>query len=161
MLDIHTVFEYNIHMLNMLRNIRFKFILFSLLFLLIGLLIYLFFRSDTIIHSFLPSSNNLKLEKIHPIINKSFFIDVLRFYIVDFLWGAALSFSLCAIACKLDSLHIILYSILSFCLGVLYEIFQYFSIFPGTFDVADICMYAVAAIFCAAINIKIFLRRTL
>lgn len=161
MLDIHTVFEYNIHMMNTFNKHRFICIIFSLFFLFIGLLIYLFLRKGTYIHSFLPENIELKLADIYLRTYKSFFCDLLRFYIVDFMWGAGLAFALCSVLHKIDFAHIIYCSVFSFILGILYETLQYFSVLSGTFDLMDICMYAVAASLCSTINIKFISRRSL
>lgn len=141
-----------------MRNYRIKCLAISTLSLLAGLVIYIFLRDDTYIHDFLSVVLNLTVES--KCIN-SVLCDFLKYYFVDYLWGAALAFSLCSVAVNLTHKSIVKMSCVSFALGVLFEIAQYFSLVNGTFDFIDICMYAAASIVCAAININLFLRRKL
>lgn len=127
----------------------------SALNLIIGLLIYIFLRQDTYIHQFLNEEIQVYLYKIAFNADKYRFVSFLKYYIVDYLWGAALTFSLCSVAANPNIKSAIAVSCVSFVLGTEFEIAQYFSVINGTFDWLDICMYATASFLCAVININI------
>lgn len=155
------VFEYNIHIMNNLSKFRIESVILSAFTLLTGLSIYLFLRVNTYIHDSLPYLLNQFLFDFYNKVEKTAFIDFLRFYFVDFLWCISLSFALCAIVSNLSVQSVTLITVFTFILGTIFEIFQLLSVIHGTFDITDICMYAAASLLCAAINIKIIKRRKL
>lgn len=130
-----------------------RIVLFSVSFisLLIGLMIYVFFRSDTYIHDFLYPF----LKPNILILQNSLLFNFIRYYFIDFLWGVALSFALLSVSYSINSKSIVLSAILSLLCGIAFEVFQFTGILNGTFDFFDICMYATASIFFAVININI------
>lgn len=155
------MFEYNIHMLNIILKKRCLLASVSLVLLIIGLLIYLLLRTDTYIHLFLPYTVQSNLHYIYCQIGKNYLTDFAAFYLVDFLWGLSLAFALCSVVSTFKTINILVCCLLAFTIGALYEIMQLSTVLKGTFDIIDICMYAVAAIICATINIKFILRRLL
>ena len=66
-------------------------------------------------------------------------VNILRFYIVDALWGYALVFSLATV------LHPIFAAICSAVWGILWEFLQLKGVVSGTFDVFDIYSYLFSA----------------
>ena len=110
-------------------------------------------RNDTHFHSFIPEEIKVMFY-IHT--NKNIFIDFLKYYFTDFLWGMSLTFALNAVAYSHKKKSIIIKSIITFFVGLLFELAQLFGVINGTFDIADIIMYALAAIITAVININIF-----
>lgn len=127
--------------------------------LVLGLAIYIFLRSGTYIHDFLSENLNVVLNEIKCKTADNILNNFFKYYFVDFLWGCSLTFALCSVSTKACKSNVLMHSVFSFALGVLFEVAQYFSFINGTFDFIDICMYAAASIAGAAININIFLRR--
>ncbi len=119
----------------------------------IGLIIYLTLRENTYIHLFVGETFSDKLYIEHSKTNP--FIIFIKYYFVDFLWCLSLLFALASISFSFSKKLIIAISIVSFVLGVLFEILQYYCLVNGTFDVADIVMYLIASIVGSAINIEL------
>lgn len=115
-----------------------------------GLIIYIFMRSDTYIHDFLK----LFFDISYHFQQNSVVTQFLKYYFVDFLWGLALPCALLSVSVDIKKKNIIAISILSFCLGVLFETAQLLSIVNGTFDFCDIGMYTAASLCFAVISIK-------
>ena len=113
--------------------------------LLAGVLLYLFLRDDTYIHTFFPWFAEFKGEKVY---SNCF----LRFYLPDWLWAYSLTFALTLVYDKNGKL---LVSILS---GILFEVLQALRIINGTFDYLDITMY-ISASLSAEVIIYIIKRR--
>lgn len=121
--------------------------------LITGLLIYLFLRKDTYLHGYFSAD---LCNYVYVNVKRNFWTDFIRYYLPDFLWAFAFGAALTAVSYSHNRIVIILFSAVSFLIGVLFEFVQYFGIVNGTFDYFDILMYAVAALTCAAINIKLF-----
>lgn len=152
MLDIHNYFEYNIHKVNILKSFRVFLLAESVLFLISGLLIYLFFRSGTFIHEFASELTGFNFE--NPVLpQNNLFIDFLRYYFVDFLWLASFFNAYLAVRSKITYVSVLSSFIVAFLTGVIYELLQRFGIISGTFDLVDIIMYLTAGVFSAAVNI--------
>ncbi len=121
-------------------KIRLKYTLYSFLSLLIGGVIYILFRSDTYIHSFL-NITTLYLS------NTDFFGDeIIRYALPDFLWGFSLSMMVYAVLLPNKKKSIYAGMLCAF-LGTLWEILQKLSIVTGTFDIIDCLMYISSAVF--------------
>ncbi|MBP3696375.1 MAG: hypothetical protein J6J45_02435 [Clostridia bacterium] len=121
--------------------------------LITGLLIYLFLRKDTYLHGYFSAE---LCNYVYVNVKSNILTDFIRYYLPDFLWAFAFGAALTAVSYSHNRIVIILFSAVSFLIGVLFEFVQYFGIVNGTFDYFDILMYAVAALTCAAINIKLF-----
>ena len=105
--------------------------------ILFGTLIYIFFRQNTYIHKILGyCPQNIPSSKP---------IDFIRFYLPDALWAYSLTFALSFFLREMGS------GCIAFGWGVLWELFQRYSIVPGTFDIVDILMYLAAS--CLAVMI--------
>lgn len=144
-----------------MRYLRIVNLLLSLFALLSGLLIYLFFRNDTYIHSFLPDyiSEYFYIEDSEQ--KTGIILDFIKYYFADFLWGISFSSALISVIYSYEVKLIIIYSAISFVIGLIFEICQHSGIIGGTFDYADICMYFAASVLVAVINIKIIKRSKL
>ena len=142
-----------------MRRYRIKCVMASAVCLVLGLVIYIFLRSGTYIHSFLTENLNVVLHEIKFKTADNILNNFLGYYFVDFLWGCSLIFALCSVSTKACKSNVIKCSVYSFALGALFEVAQYFSYINGTYDFIDICMYAAASLVCVAININILLRR--
>lgn len=138
---------------------RIKSAVFSAMNLFFGFVIYIFLRSGTYIHELLPQNMQLFFLEVSSQTEVNYLTEFLKYYFVDYLWGASLAFALCSVISVPNKIRIIAVAFVSFFLGVLFEISQHFSVVDGTFDLIDICMYAAASFVCAVININIFLRR--
>lgn len=121
--------------------------------LITGLLIYLFLRKDTYLHGYFSAE---LCNYVYVNVKSNILTNFIRYYLPDFLWAFAFGAALTAVSYSHNRIVIILFSAVSFLIGVLFEFVQYFGIVNGTFDYFDILMYAVAALTCAAINIKLF-----
>lgn len=121
--------------------------------LITGLLIYLFLRKDTYLHGYFSAD---LCNYVYVNVKRNFWTDFIRYYLPDFLWAFAFGAALTAVSYSHNRIVIILFSVVSFFVGVIFELLQLCCVINGTFDFADILMYAVAALTCAAINIKLF-----
>ncbi len=137
---------------------RLKSALISAVCLASGLAIYVFMRSDTYFHGFLPQELKAFLSGISNAVPDNILTDFLRFWFVDFLWGASLNFALVSVSAEANKKNFIITSCVSFSVGAVFEIAQKFLLVSGTFDVFDVAMYAAASVLCAVISVKLFLR---
>ena len=123
---------------------RKKNILCSIIALIAGGLIYMFFRPDTHIGNIFHQQN---LAQLIPIGNFG------RFHLPDFLWG--LSLSCCLVAVNNPQFKgVILCSAISFLCGCIWELLQYLEIIRGTGDLYDVIMYFLSSALCIIINLK-------
>ena len=113
----------------------------------------MFLRKDTYLHGYFSAE---LCNYVYVNVKSNILTDFIRYYLPDFLWAFAFGAALTAVSYSHNRIVIILFSAVSFLIGVLFEFVQYFGIVNGTFDYFDILMYAVAALTCAAINIKLF-----
>ena len=137
---------------------RLKSVILSALSLFLGLIIYIFMRSETNFHFLLTEGIRNYLFNISNAVPDNFFTDFLRFWFVDFLWGMSLTFALISVTVEATKKKIITVSCVSFLAGALFELAQLFSLVSGTFDIFDVAMYAAASLISAAVSIKLFLR---
>ena len=110
--------------------------------LLIGLLIYLLYRPETYVTQFFKNTCGIYITNHSPGIFNPI---ILKYYFVDFLWLFSFLSFLYAIYLPTVKQSII-YSMVSFGLGTLYEIFQLNSFIVGTGDPVDVLMYLLAAL---------------
>lgn len=109
-----------------------------------GAIIYLLFRENTYLNNLLNVNQPLQCAN-----NR--IIDLLRFYIVDALWGYALVFSLATV------IRPILATVCSVSWGILWEFLQLKGIVTGTFDFLDISSYLFSALI--ALTILFFIKK--
>lgn len=108
--------------------------------LILGLLIYLFFRPNTHISKFVYSVTSFEV----PISVHLLDVPFLKFYFVDYLW--AFSFS-CYLHCVLKSnLGNRVCFLIVAGLGITYELSQFFEYISGTGDILDCLMYVLAVL---------------
>lgn len=108
--------------------------------LILGLLIYIFFRKGTYIHTF------LKLNDVFNLADSSFFgSDFIKYFLPDFLWAFSLSNAFIAISNKTKK-EVIVIGFVVIILAVLWEVLQLFEIVSGTFDWIDCFIYFFAVI---------------
>ncbi len=159
MLDIYIYLEYNMNDMNINNKIRCYFIFISIISLCLGLMIYIFLRDGTFIHSALPSGLREAACEVCKKTGNNFFADFLRYYFADFLWCLSLNFALLAVAELKSKKTLYTIAMISAFLGVVFEFAQYIGLTSGTFDFIDIFMYIIASVSAVAISIKI-LKRT-
>ncbi len=117
--------------------------------LLIGFIIYIFFRQDTYIHTLLQNLFSLSLPYL-PL--GGVFGVLIRNWGGDFFWGLALCFLLAVIFKPFR--HKLVFAVtVTVTLGALLEILQFYGVITGTGDFFDIVSEATAAV-CAANIIK-------
>lgn len=117
--------------------------------LLIGFIIYIFFRQDTYIHTLLQNLFGLSLPYL-PL--GGIFGTLVRNWGGDFFWGMALCFLLAVIFKPFR--HKLVFAVtVTVTLGALLEILQFYGVITGTGDFFDIVSEATAAV-CAANIIK-------
>ena len=109
-----------------------RFIL-SLIFLIIGIIIYVLFRFNLIIN------NNL-------------FTSFIRNYIPDMCWALSFFFASINFTKNITSNYLIVNSIFVLLFGIIFELLQYFRVVKGTFDVIDIIVYFISIIIAALIE---------
>lgn len=125
---------------------RISFIFLSVLFIVVGALIYVFFRPTTYIAQFIGNLTGLNSFG-------EFGSSFLKFYLPDFLWAISLSFGLYAIYLPNIKTSIIL-SVVVFVYGVLWEVLQVIGVIGGTGDIVDVIMYLVASMLAVTFNLK-------
>ena len=109
--------------------------------LFIGCLIYILFRTDTLLY------NKLLGNLFTPIASHNTFLQrILVFSLPDGLW--AMSYTMLIFHLRNDkTLKTLIWSIIIPIVGILSEISQYYSLIPGTFDIIDLIMYFIFPIF--------------
>lgn len=121
----------------------------SFIALLFGLIIYIFCRQGTHIHTLLKDCFSLSLPYL-PL--GGVFGVLIRNWGGDFFWGLALCFLLAVIFKPFR--HKLVFAVtVTVTLGALLEILQFYGVITGTGDVFDIIAEATAAV-CAANIIK-------
>ena len=117
----------------------------------LGLLIYVFLRTNSIVS--LTAGNFITIKELnipYSLIPVSSF---LKYYFSDYLWA----FSLCSF---FHSIHLpkikssVFIGVITFAAGFLWETLQYLHLVSGTGDIADIIMYLAAALSVVIINLK-------
>ena len=122
-----------------------KEVLLSISSLIIGLIIYIFFRNGTYIHTFLKIHNSFNLSHLN-----FFGSDFIKYYFPDFLWAFALTNALLALSNKKNKEKMIIGAVVIL-LSILWEVLQIFEIVSGTFDFIDCFIYLFAVIIAVAI----------
>lgn len=131
-------------------KLRIKFLSLSIICLVLGLAIYLFLRSDTYLHLYIPRC----ISDYQVPLQNNIAADFIKYYFVDFLWGIALSFGLISVSYSINRKSVVAISVFSLFCGVGFELLQLLDLCNGTFDLLDIGMYAAASIIFAVININ-------
>lgn len=123
-------------------NKKIKMLVLCLVCLSLGTLIYLLTRPDAYI--------SIVVYKLFKFKNmKTIVFPFVSFYIPDYLWGVALCSCLNAV-CPYE--NTILWGVITFLYGTLWECLQLFSLVNGTADIIDVSMYLLAAITVILIN---------
>ena len=106
--------------------------------LFIGCLIYILFRTDTLLY------NKLLGNLFTPIASPNTFLQrILVFSLPDGLW--AMSYTMLIFHLRKDkTVRTLIWSIIIPIVGILSEIGQLYYLIPGTFDIIDLIMYIVA-----------------
>ena len=106
--------------------------------LFIGCLIYVLFRTDTLLY------NKLFGNFFSPIGSpKTFLQKIITFSLPDGLW--AMSYTMLIFHLRNDkTFKTLIWSILIPVIGILSEIGQLYYLIPGTFDIIDLIMYIIA-----------------
>ena len=152
MLDIYILFEYNIHMMNIKKRLFYFFL--SFISILLGVLIYIFFRNGTYIHQFLGNVTPIDIFKSQ--YKSTLIVKFLKYYFVDYLWCFSLASFLSSITEKIAFRNTMVISVFSALLGILFEAAQRLSLVNGTADFYDIIMYVFAGLSHAVLNIVLF-----
>lgn len=129
---------------------RKKNILFGLVALIAGCLLYILFRTNTYIGGMLDGMEDIATIRRMCVFEVS---DLYKFYLPDFLWGFSLGCGLIAIYNPRVK-GIIVCASFSFLCGCMWELLQYLGVLNGTGDVHDIIMYLLASAVCIIINLK-------
>lgn len=118
--------------------------------LILGFLIYLLFRENTIITT--QISYIIDLEPL-----RNLFLgvksDFLKYYLVDFLWALSLSCGL-HIIFKPKIKGSLICSLTVVTLGTVFEMLQFLNVINGTGDILDVISYILAALTVNVINLK-------
>ena len=125
---------------------------FGSIFLIAGIVIYLFFRQDTFISVYLSSFFAIEEREIK---NKAIKLFI-RNYGADFCW--AVSFTFFVHAWLRFSQKELLYLIFCSFLGIIVEILQYWQIISGTADIIDCSIYLIGTVL-AIFMIALILRK--
>ncbi len=125
-------------------------ILHSIISLLVGITIYILFRKNTYIHTYLSISPDMFFGN-----NKFLLDEVMRYALPDFLWSYSLNFGLYSIYLPNNKWRIIIPVIVSI-LGFCWEILQKAGLTNGTFDIIDCVMYVGASMVSYIIYLKEF-----
>ena len=118
----------------------------SILALSLGLLIYIFFRNGTYIHSLLKIRNSFGFSHL------TFFgSDFIKYYLPDFLWAFLLTNALMAISNNTKK-EVFIIGLIVIVLSIVWELFQLFEVVSGTFDFLDCFIYILAVITAVALT---------
>lgn len=128
-----------INRISVVRNCRIKYVIWGMVTLFLGLLLYLLLRPNTYISRFALRFLPFDLPVLFSMIQNP----ILKFYLADYLWAFSLS---CWLRCifineqkKVFSITIVTVT------GTLYELAQCSGIVSGTGDVIDCLLYLLAA----------------
>lgn len=138
--------------MNIYNKIKIQYLLSAVLLLFFGGMIYIVFRRETYLHTILPQTVNHTLEQLRKATESNCVISFMKYYLVDYLWGLALSLSLFSAVDFRKKSSVAAVCAVSTIWGMLFELAQLFSLVKGTFDFADILMYILAALTAALIN---------
>lgn len=108
----------------------------SLVFLTMGFLIYYLFRPYALLKGMLGISAVFR-------INQPFFQELIVYTFPDSLWYSALLILLPNFWWRSEYKTVRFLSVIYLALPFVHEFGQYFNIFPGTFSIMDLIMYAV------------------
>ena len=118
----------------------------SLVSLILGLLIYIFFRKGTYIHTL------LKIEHPFGLSDLIFFgSDFIKYYLPDFLWAFSLTNALITVSDKTKK-EVFIIGFAVILLSALWEILQLLKIVSGTFDFVDCFIYLFAVVTAVALT---------
>lgn len=137
--------------MKILKTKTFWFWVIGIFSLILGFLIYLLFRENTIITTQISYIINLV-----PFRNMFTWAesDFLKYYLVDFLWALSLSCGLHIIFEPKIKVSLIC-SLVVIALGTAFELLQFFNIINGTGDILDAVSYILAALTVNTINLKV------
>lgn len=121
-------------------------LIFGVLSLLLGLLVYLFFNQNTYISGIIPSAIHLP----HVQLKNRYIESFIHSFLADLLWAASATFAVQYIV-ELKGRKVFLLS-LTAVLGIAVELMQKFNIMSGVFDFYDIIVYVIGS-FCSILII--------
>lgn len=110
--------------------------LLSVIFLIIGVIIYVVYRNGIMV------KDNIVLSAI-------------RNYLPDVCWTLSFYYASVNFAFNISKNYILLNSIYVFLISIVFEFLQYFGIVEGTYDILDILIYLTSIIFACLIEIII------
>lgn len=114
--------------------------------LILGLLIYTVFRTDTHISKALSGLTGLKSLSLYMQDKDSILILLVRYYFCDFLWAYAFTFSVQIVIKAKNKKDYLKLSIFCLLFETLIEGMQKLNIISGTFDIYDILAEAAATL---------------
>ena len=123
---------------------RIKMLILCLVSLILGVVLYTFFRSETYIGKLAAQILGMRPYPAN-------LFTSISYYLPDFLWGFSLCSGLFSVY-PLKSYVSLCWGVLTFLYGTIWELLQKVSIVSGTFDVIDIFMYLAAASAVVIIN---------
>lgn len=123
-----------------------KEMLLSLVSLILGLLIYIFFRKGTYIHTLLKIHSSFCLSELNFIGS-----DFIKYYLPDFLWAFSLTNALITVSDKTKK-EVFIIGFAVILLSALWEILQLLKIVSGTFDFVDCFIYLFAVVTAVALT---------
>lgn len=129
---------------------RQKNILMCLSALLLGAVLYIFFRRNTWVSRLFAV---IAFAPEVAVQQKWMLMDWIRYYIPDFLWSFSLSCGIQAI-CLPKRKDILGCSAIALACGVVWEVLQWRNVVSGTGDILDVLMYFGGSILSILINIK-------
>lgn len=128
-----------------MKSFRLNFLVYTVILpLFFGFLIYIFFRTNTYLNNFLNVGLNIKI----PIESINYFI---KFLLPDGIFAFSFTNAFLLLWFKEFKLN---YLIVSFAFFVLIEFFQLLNLIPGTFDILDIIVMNLFALFSYYITTK-------
>lgn len=125
-------------------------IIYSMVGLLLGGILYVLFRSNTYISRIFASSGMVLFLRE---LAEPYAWEFLRYYLPDFLWCFSLSCGIQAI-CLSERKEVILYALIAFLCGVTWELCQCMNIVSGVGDLYDVLMYFLGSSLSVLVNLK-------
>lgn len=123
--------------------------------LLIGTVLYVLCRPDTIVSGIVRNLTGFGSD-MSGNVKRGLLFDFVRFYLPDILWAYAFPNAL-MIACVFDRKCITLCTVIPMAFSVLTETFQLLGLISGTGDPAD-CVLECVAVLAAVFHLKVILK---
>jgi hypothetical protein len=127
-----------------------QFLIFAVVSLLMGFIIYILFRPETYVTKWVVSVIGSEFSIYVP---PAFDNNFIKYYLPDYLWGLSLACGLHLIFLPKRKGSIAIALAVTF-IGVLYEIMQYINLIIGTGDVLDVLLYLLAGFTAFLLNFR-------